>query len=102
MHDFYRRVTTKDWLTPGRKMRRQKGIRGYDVVSVVRTFLPDGTVDVRRYFSEYRPTPEVYWVAPGYDVGELPDLPKGASRLEVDGAEVARIDRTDNPYVQDG
>jgi hypothetical protein len=32
-------------------------------------------VDKRSYYSEYRPTPEIFWVSPGYDEGDLPELP---------------------------
>ncbi len=78
---FVRRIVTKQWFRPGRVMRKQKGIRGYSVVSMVD--LDFGTrVDKRTYYSEYRPTPEILWVAPGYDEGDLPDLPKGAKGVE--------------------
>lgn len=85
-HDFYRRVWTKPWLSAGKRIRRQRGIRGYDVVSVVKIERPDGSVDARRYFSWYRPVPEVFWVGPGYDLTELPELPEGVERVEIDGA----------------
>jgi hypothetical protein len=84
-HPFYRRVWTKDWLAPGKQIRRQRGIRGYDVISVVKVERPGGQVDERRYFSWYRPVPEVFWVAPGADPNELPELPEGAERVEIDG-----------------
>jgi vancomycin resistance protein YoaR len=84
-HDFYRRVWTKPFLSPGKAMKRQRGIRGYDVVSVVTATGPDGTKREKRYFSWYRPVPEVYWVAPGTEPTELPELPAGAGHVEVDG-----------------
>jgi hypothetical protein len=84
-YDFYRRVTTKPFLDPGRQIRRQKGLFGYDVVSTVKVQLPDGSSSVRLYRSEYRPTPEVYWVGPGVEVAALPDLPEGATSTLVDG-----------------
>ncbi len=80
--DFYRRITTKTWLGAERRLRRQKGIKGYDVVSVVRMKDTEGKVLERRYRSAYRPVPEVFWVGPGHDLTTLPDLPQGASRVE--------------------
>ncbi len=84
-HDFYRRVWTKPFLSPGKQLKRQRGIRGYDVVSVVTAVGPDGKKQEKRYFSWYRPVPEVYWVAPGTEPTELPELPPGADYIEVDG-----------------
>lgn len=78
--DFSRRIYVKDFLAPGRRIRRQKGSRGYSVGSRVTVRYHDGRVDNRSYFTEYRPAPEVYWVAPGYSDDELPDLPKEATR----------------------
>jgi vancomycin resistance protein YoaR len=101
-HEFYRRVTTKPWLAAGRHVRKQKGIRGYDVVSLVRLPGPDGTPELRRYVSKYRPTPEVFWVGPGYDLSRLPELPAGATHVEVDGEQLAGVDSAENPYAQDG
>lgn len=78
---FVRRIVPKPWLSSGRAVRKQKGIKGYSVVSMVE--LDYGTrVDRRTYYSEYRPTPEIFWVAPGYDEAELPDLPAGAKGVE--------------------
>ena len=42
----------------------------------------DGREDERHYFSGYRPAPEIYWVAPGYDVAGLPPLPEHAKGVE--------------------
>ncbi len=84
-HDFYRRVWTKPHLSSGKTLKRQRGIKGYDVVSTMRVTKPDGTTEERRYYSGYRPVPEVYWVAPGVSVSELPELPEGAVHVEVDG-----------------
>ncbi len=88
-YPFYRRVTTRDDLEPGAAKRRQKGGFGYDVVSTVRTRWPDGEQTVRHYRSEYRPTPEVYWVGAGSTAPNLPPLPEGADRVVVDGQEMA-------------
>jgi len=80
--DFVRRVTVKPNLPPGKRIKRQKGSRGYDVTSVVRVHYYDGREDVRHYFSGYRPAPEVFWVAPDYDLSELPPLPEHAKGIE--------------------
>jgi hypothetical protein len=37
---------------------------------------------MRTYYSGYRPAPEIYWIAPGYDVAELPPLPEHAKGVE--------------------
>ena len=42
----------------------------------------DGREDIRHHFSGYRPAPEIYWVAPGYDVAELPALPEHAKGVQ--------------------
>jgi hypothetical protein len=81
--DFVRRVTTQPWLG-SRSIRRQKGIRGFHVRSLVRIPGPDGSSESRAYKSEYRPTPEVYWVGPEHDASSLPELPEGASGIEYD------------------
>ncbi|MEZ4226249.1 MAG: VanW family protein [Polyangiaceae bacterium] len=84
-HDFYRRVWTKPFLEAGKQVKRQRGIRGYDVVSIVSILGADGRTQEKRYFSWYRPVPEVYWVGPGTDAEALPALPTGAEHVEVDG-----------------
>lgn len=83
-YDFFRRVTTKPWLGD-RSVKRQKGRRGMDVVSIVRVLRADGHIDQRYYRSEYRPVPEVFWVGPENDHSALPELPEGAEHVEVDG-----------------
>jgi vancomycin resistance protein YoaR len=80
--DFVRRIQVKTDLLPGRRILHQKGIRGFDVTSLVRLHYNDGREDERRYYSGYRPTPEIYWIAPGYDVAELPPLPEHAKGVE--------------------
>jgi hypothetical protein len=99
--DFYRRVTTKPELAAGNSIRKQKGIFGYEIVSVVRIHAADGSVKTRQYKSKYYPVPEVYWVAPGVSVGELPQLPEGATHVDVDGEREGgppAQDELDNPY----
>jgi hypothetical protein len=90
--EFVRRILVKPWFEPGRVVRKQKGIRGFSVVSMVETDFGDGRVDKRSYYSEYRPTPEIFWVAPGTDAQTLPDLPPGAKGLEDKLTESGRDD----------
>jgi vancomycin resistance protein YoaR len=80
--DFVRRLTVKSNLPPGKRIKHQKGIPGYDVFSIVKVTYNDGRTTERKYFSGYRPAPEVFWVAPGYDSGELPPLPEHAKGVE--------------------
>ncbi|APR82403.1 Vancomycin B-type resistance protein VanW [Minicystis rosea] len=80
--DFVRRVQVKPGLAPGKRVLHQKGIRGFDVTSIVRVHYFNGREDQRTYYSGYRPAPEIYWVAPGYDVAELPPLPEHAKGVE--------------------
>jgi hypothetical protein len=53
-----------------------------DVTSVVTVTYNDGRVEEHKYFSGYRPSPEVLWVAPGYADGDLPPLPEHSKGLE--------------------
>jgi len=80
--DFVRRVQVKPGLPAGSRVLHQAGVRGFDVTSVVKIHYLDGREDQRIYFSGYRPAPEIYWVAPGYDVAELPPLPEHAKAVE--------------------
>ena len=80
--DFVRRVTVKSNLAPGKRIKHQKGILGMEVMSTVKVTYNDGRTAERRYFSGYRPAPEVFWVAPGYDAAELPPLPEHAKGVE--------------------
>jgi vancomycin resistance protein YoaR len=80
--DFVRRITVRPWLKPGAFYRKQKGIRGYLVSSWAKTTWADGRTELRHWSSDYRPTPEVFWVGPGVDDGMLPTLPEGAKGIE--------------------
>lgn len=80
--DFTRRIYVKSFLTPGKRIRKQKGTRGYDVTSILKLEYFDGHVEEKRYFTGYRPSPEVFWIAPGYDEAELPPLPEHAKGVE--------------------
>jgi vancomycin resistance protein YoaR len=92
IEQYVRRITVKDWLKPGRSFRKQKGTRGMDVHSHVVIHYLDGRVEKRQYYSGYRATPEVYWVAPDVEQSELPELPDHAKgvegQLSADGSDV--------------
>ncbi|MBK9265866.1 MAG: VanW family protein [Polyangiaceae bacterium] len=81
-YDFVRRITVKPHLPSGKRIHRQKGVPGFDVTSTVRMTYNDGRVEERRWFSGYRPSPEVYWVSEGYDETLLPALPQRAKGIE--------------------
>jgi vancomycin resistance protein YoaR len=83
--DFFRRVIFKDDMPAGESKRKQKGIKGYDIVSRVTLTRPDGTTSVKSYKSRYWPVPEIYWVGRGTDLTILPELPAGATHLEIGG-----------------
>jgi vancomycin resistance protein YoaR len=92
IEDFMRRIQVKEALASGQRVLHQKGIPGFEVTSVVKLHYFDGREDERHYFSGYRPAPEIYWVAPGYDLGGLPPLPEHAKGVESavgDGARAA-------------
>lgn len=79
---FSRRILEKTFLKPGKAFPKQKGTRGMDVHSHVTIRYKSGRVEQRTYYSGYRATPEIYWVAPGYDRAELPELPAHAKGVE--------------------
>ncbi len=80
--DFIRRIYVKSELSEGKVKRHQKGSCGYDVRSHVTLRYKDGRADERRYTSEYKPAPEVFWVAPDYDRSALPELSEHAKAVE--------------------
>jgi hypothetical protein len=80
--DFVRRIVVKQHLKPGTRIRHQKGSPGYDVSSLVTIKWKNGAVEERRFFSGYRPAPEIFWVSPEYNVAELPPLPPRAKGVE--------------------
>jgi vancomycin resistance protein YoaR len=94
--DFVRRITVKSWMKPGKAFRKQKGTRGLEVFSYVTIKFNDGRVEKRQYFSGYKPTPEVFWVAPDYNESELPDLPEHAKGVE------GRLEPTDPDDIYPG
>lgn len=80
--DFIRRIYVKSDLAEGKVKRHQKGSCGYDVRSYVTVRYKDGRAAERSYSSEYRPAPEVFWVAPDYDPQALPALSEHAKAVE--------------------
>jgi len=99
---YYRRLITHPELRPGTSERKQKGISGYEVVSVVRARYPDGHVTTHRYRSKYWPVPEVYWVSPGVSPVSLPRMPEEASHVEWDGREIEATQASTPPNERDG
>jgi len=78
---FVRRIVSDSSLPSHTMRRKQKGIPGSSVVSLVE-FDYGTRKDAYTYFSEYRPTPEVFRISPDFDRSTLPELPKGASGVE--------------------
>lgn len=93
VEDFVRRIKVIGYYPAGRVYRKQKGTRGMSVTSVVTIHYFDGRTEERKYFSGYRPSPEVLWVAPGYSDTELPPMPEHAKGVE--GQMTARSDAND-------
>jgi vancomycin resistance protein YoaR len=89
--DFVRRIYVKSDLAAGKVKRHQKGSCGYDVKSSVTIHYRDGRTRELSYVSEYKPAPEVFWVAPDYDAASLPPLSEHAKAVEehVEGDRVA-------------
>lgn len=80
--DFVRRIKIKPELPPGKRIRHQKGSRGFDVTSFATVLFHDGRVEEKHWFSGYRPAPEIFWVAPGTSEEDLPPLPEHAKGVE--------------------
>ncbi|MEZ4301426.1 MAG: VanW family protein [Polyangiaceae bacterium] len=93
VEDFVRRIKVVGYYPPGRVYRKQKGTRGMDVTSIVTVKYNDGRIEERKYYSGYRPAPEVLWVAPGYEEQDLPPLPEHAKGVE--GQTTARNDTSE-------
>jgi hypothetical protein len=61
---------------------KQAGIPGYRIQRT-RIIWPLGAEPRREVvYKRYRPTPESFLVAPGFDMRELPSLPEGAEGYE--------------------
>lgn len=98
--NFERRVTVKENLAPGKRIKRQKGSRGYSVSSVVNLSFLDGRTEQRTWFSGYRPAPEVFWVGPGYDERELPPLPDHCDGVEGRGETAQNLVAKTDPFAE--
>ncbi len=82
---FARRIWHRAEQPPGTYEKKQKGIQGMDVVSVLRITHPDGKVERRHYSSKYYPVPEVFWVGEGVDLTTLPDAEAPITATVLDG-----------------
>lgn len=88
---FARRVWRREEAPLGGFELKQKGSQGMDVVSVVKVKRADGTESRRTYQSKYYPVPEVFWIGEGASPGTLPQMPKEAVGLVIDGEEVEPV-----------
>jgi vancomycin resistance protein YoaR len=76
---------------------KQEGIPGY-VIERTRYITSKGGESRREvHTSRYRPTPELYLVAPDFDVAELPPLPEGAEGYELAPQDVQAWDGREGP-----
>lgn len=88
---FARRVWRRDEAPLDGFELKQKGSQGMDVVSVVKVKRDDGTEVRRTYRSKYYPVPEVFWIGDGASPRALPEMPKEAVGLVIDGEEVEPV-----------
>lgn len=86
---YARRIWNKSEMKPGTFEKKQKGIEGMDVVSVLTMEGPDGQREKRSYHSKYYPVPEVFWLGEGVLQAELPRAADSVSEIVVDGIESA-------------
>ena len=79
---YERRIDEEAYVTAGKAIKKQGGIRGYRIkrVRVITALTPlGGTVGESRTeesFDFYPPTVEIYVVAPGTDPNDLPSMPE--------------------------
>lgn len=97
VEDFTRRIYVKNYFPAGKVFRHQKGSRGMSVTGVVTVQFLDGRMEERVLKSNYRPVPEVLWVAPGYGENDLPPLPEHAKGTEVAGRR-GQLALREDPY----
>lgn len=85
---FPRVVEVGHGVPSGTYKLKQEGIPGYRIERTRSIWPKAGEVrrDVR--FTRYRPTPELYLVAPDFDPEELPPLPEGAEGFEPEDEEL--------------
>lgn len=91
---FPRVVEVGAGVPRGAYKQKQEGIPGYRIERTRRIWLPGGDVRRDTHFTRYRPTPELYLVAPDFDLAELPPLPEGAEGYapeaeDIDSSEAA-------------
>lgn len=83
---FPRVVEVSGRAPRGGYKQKQEGIPGYTIQRTRQIWPKAGpeTGELRRelHVSRYRPTPEVYLVAPDLDLADLPPLPEGAEGYE--------------------
>lgn len=72
------RVVEVGRVASGAFKRDQEGIPGYRIQRTRFIWSAAGEPRKEVVFKRYRPTPEVFSVAPGFDVEQLPPLPEGA------------------------
>ncbi|MCC6524747.1 MAG: VanW family protein [Polyangiaceae bacterium] len=99
VQNFVRRIEVRPGLKPGRMFRHQTGTRGMDVNSVVTVTYLDGHKETLQYYSGYRATPEIYYLAEDVDPALLPALPEHAKGVVAKG-EAARLAlENSDPYA---
>ena len=69
-------------VAPGSFKLKQAGIPGYRIQRTRTVWSPGEEPRREIVFKRYRPTPELFVVAPGFDLLELPPLPEGAEGYE--------------------
>jgi vancomycin resistance protein YoaR len=94
---FARRVWRREEAPLGGFELKQKGSQGMDVVSVVKVKREDGSESRRTYRSKYYPVPEVFWIGDGASPRTLPEMPKEAVGLVIDGEEVEPVLSPESP-----
>jgi vancomycin resistance protein YoaR len=85
---FPRVVEVGHGVPRGTYKLKQEGIPGYRIERTRSIWPNAGEVrrDVR--ITRYRPTPELYLIAPDFDPEELPPLPEGAEGYEPEGEDI--------------
>jgi vancomycin resistance protein YoaR len=82
------RVVEVGGVARGSFRLKQAGIPGFRIQRTRLIWPRDGEARREVVFKRYRPTPELFLVAPDFDVNELPPLPEGAEGYEPPAGEV--------------
>jgi vancomycin resistance protein YoaR len=78
--EFKRKIEEAPWLTPGKFVKKQRGIRGYSIRKTRKIRFASGEERVEVTTDVYPPTLEIYQVPPGTDPArDLPPLADGAA-----------------------